>query len=58
MFTVSVYLRNYLVEVARHRYGSLGEALHGRVELLEQFRRQGLKIRVTSVRRTTNGVGN
>lgn len=55
MFTVSVYLRNYLVEIARHRYSSLGEALAGRMDLLEQFRRQGLPVRVTSIRRIANG---
>lgn len=51
MFSVSVYLRHYRIAVAQHRYDDLQQALVGRIALLEHFRRQGLPVRVTSVRR-------
>lgn len=51
MYQVSVYLRHQLVEVARRRYGDISSALHGRVALMEEFKRQGIKVRVTAIRR-------
>jgi hypothetical protein len=51
MYQVDVYMRHYRILVTSHRFDDLQQALIGRIALLEHFRRQGVPIRVSSVRR-------